>query len=65
MAKPVNKLTASEMGKDITPRARALNRALALPGPRGRQSRTKEARAEYEATLPQPKYPWLDAMLKK
>jgi hypothetical protein len=65
MSKPVSTLPASEVGKDVTPRARALNQALDLPGPRDRQARKKEMRTAYEATLPRPTYPWLDDILKK
>jgi hypothetical protein len=53
------------VGKDVTKRARALNQALDLTGPKIRQARIKAMRAEHEASLPQPKYAWLDAMLKK
>lgn len=69
MSKPLSTLPASELGKDVTKRARALNQAMDLPGPRVRQAqasaRRKEMQAEHEAMLPQPKYAWLDAMLKK
>ena len=62
MSKPVNTVSASELGKDVTSRARALNQALALPGRMAKQSRIKAMRAEYEATLPQPKMAWLDEL---
>jgi hypothetical protein len=69
MPKPVSTLHTSEVGKDVTKRARALNQALDLAGPRVRQAKAKALRkvmqAEHEAMLPQPKYAWLDAMLKK
>ena len=65
MPKPVSTLPTSEVGKDVTKRARALNQALDLTGPKIRQARIKAMRAEHEASLPQPKYAWLDAMLKK
>lgn len=69
MSKPVSTLPMSEVGKDVTKRARALNQALDLPGRVDRRAqkvaRHKEMQAEHEAMLPQPKYAWLDAMLKK
>lgn len=69
MSKPVSTLPASEVGKDVTKRARALNRAMALPGPRTRQAqasaRNRAMQAEHEALFPQPKYAWLDEILKK
>ena len=67
--KPISTLPASEVGKDVTKRARALNQALDLTGPRVRQAKAKALhkamQAEHAAMLPQPKYAWLDAMLKK
>lgn len=69
MSKPVSTLPLSEVGKDVTKRARALNQALALPGRVNRQAqraaRNRVMQAEHEAMLPQPKYAWLDEILKK
>ena len=69
MSKPVSTLPASEVGKDVTKRARALNQALALPGRVDRRAqqaaRNRETQAQYEALFPQPKYAWLDEIIKK
>ena len=69
MSKPVSTLPLSEVGKDVTKRARALNQALDLPGRVDRRAqrvaRSKAVQADYEALVPQPKYTWLDEILKK
>lgn len=50
-------------------RARAISAALDMPGPglrvQATKDRQRQLKAQYEATLPEPKMAWLDDLIKK
>jgi hypothetical protein len=63
---------ASELGKGVTPRAKAINHAMSLAGPQARKAQAKALKAEHAAlhaallasVEPKNPYAWVDDVLK-